>query len=155
VLGHGPAFYEQACKAGLEGILSKHVRSLYRPGRSTDWLKTKCTQRQEFVIGGWRSSTASARALGSLLVGRYDGGKLIYAGNVGTGFGDRLGREIVTKLDSHRRETSPFVDVPRAEAKGAHWVEPVHVAEVEFTDWTRDGHLRHPSFKGKRLAKAR
>jgi bifunctional non-homologous end joining protein LigD len=150
VLGHGPEFLEQACKAGLEGILSKRARSLYRPGRSTDWLKTKCTRRQEFVIGGWRRSSASARALGSLLVGHYDGGMLIYAGKVGTGFGDRLGRKVVTKLDSHQRDTSPFVDVPRVEARGANWVEPIHVAEVEFTAWTRDGHLRHPSFKGLR-----
>jgi bifunctional non-homologous end joining protein LigD len=126
---------------------------LRRPGRTTDWLKTKCTRRQEFVIGGWRSSTASAQGLGSLLVGHYDGGKLLYAGNVGTGFGDRLGREIVAKLDGHRREASPFVDVPRAEARGANWVEPVYVADVEFTAWTRDGHLRHPSFKGMRLDK--
>jgi bifunctional non-homologous end joining protein LigD len=73
---------------------------------------------------------------------------------VGTGFGDRLGREIVAKLDGHRQEASPFVDVPRAEAQGANWVEPVYVAEVEFTAWTRDGHLRHPSFKGMRLGNA-
>ena len=89
----------------------------------------------------------------SLLVGFYNSGKLIYAGSVRTGFGDRLGREIVAKLDDHRRGTSPFVDTPRAEARGAHWVEPVYVADVEFTAWTRDGHIRHPSFKGMRLDK--
>jgi bifunctional non-homologous end joining protein LigD len=72
---------------------------------------------------------------------------------VGTGFGERLGREIIAKLDRNRRETSPFVDVPRAEARDARWVEPALVAEVEFTAWTRDGHLRHPSFKGLRLDK--
>jgi bifunctional non-homologous end joining protein LigD len=88
--------------------------------------------------------------LGSLLVSLYDGGKLVYAGKVGTGFTERLGREIVAKLDSHRRETSPFVHVPRAEAWDARRVDPVQVTDVEFSAWTRDGHLRHPSFKGRR-----
>jgi bifunctional non-homologous end joining protein LigD len=153
VHGHRAEFYEQACRAGLEGILSKRVGSLYRPGQTTDWLKTKCTRLQEFVIGGWHRSIVSARALSSLLVGFYDGGKLIYAGKVGTGFTEGLGREILVHLGPYQRETSPFIDVPRAEARGAHSVEPVHVADVEFTGWTCDGQIRRPSLKGLLLNK--
>jgi bifunctional non-homologous end joining protein LigD len=115
-----------------------------------EWLKTKCTLRQEIVIGGRRRSTASGRDLGSLLVGYYRDGKLHYAGKVGTGFGLKLGRELIAKLEKHGQKDSPFVDVPRAEARDARWVKPALVAEVEFTAWTRDGHLRHPSFKGLR-----
>jgi bifunctional non-homologous end joining protein LigD len=85
-VGRGPEFFEQACSLMLEGIVSKRTGAPYRPGRSADWLKTKCTKRQEFVIGGWRRSTASGRDLGSLLVGYYRDGKLHYAGKVGTGF---------------------------------------------------------------------
>jgi bifunctional non-homologous end joining protein LigD len=150
VVGHGRIFFREACQVGLEGILSKGAGAPYRLGRTADWVKTKCTKRQEFVIGGWRRSTASPRALGSLLVGFYDGDMLVYAGKVGTGFTEVLGREIVAKIERHQRETSPFADVPRAEARDARWVEPVKVAEIEFTAWTRDGHLRHPSFKGLR-----
>jgi bifunctional non-homologous end joining protein LigD len=154
VLGHGPELFRGACEDGLEGILSKRAGTPYHLGRTTDWLKTKCTRRQEFVIGGWRRSTASARALGSLLVGFYDGDKLVYADKVGTGFTERVGREVIAKLERRRRETSPFVEVPRAEARGARWVEPVNVAEVEFSAWTRDGHIRHPSLRGLREDKA-
>jgi bifunctional non-homologous end joining protein LigD len=82
------------------------------------------------------------------------GGKLIHAGKVGTGFTGRVGREIIAQLDRHRREMPPFAEVPRAGARDARWVEPVHVAEVEFTTWMRDGHIRHPSFKCMRLDKA-
>jgi bifunctional non-homologous end joining protein LigD len=149
-VGRGPEFFEQACSLMLEGIVSKRAGAPYRPGRGADWLKTKCTKRQEFVIGGWRLSTASGRDLGSLLVGYYDDGKLHYAGKVGTGFSQKLGRELVPELVKHGRKDSPFVDVPRAEPRDARWVEPALVAEVEFTAWTRDGHLRHPSFKGLR-----
>ena len=88
-----------------------------------------------------------------MLVGYYRDGKLHYAGKVGTGFSQKLGREVVALLEKHHRPDSPFVDVPRAEARDARWVGPVLVAEVEFTAWTRDGHLRHPSFKGLREEK--
>jgi bifunctional non-homologous end joining protein LigD len=98
VLGHGPDFYKQACKAGLEGILSKRAGARYHSGRNADWLKVKCTLRQEFVIGGWRASTAG-RTLGSLLVGYYRDGNLHYAGQVGTGFRQKLGRELIQKLE--------------------------------------------------------
>jgi bifunctional non-homologous end joining protein LigD len=102
VVGHGREFFREACQAGLEGILSKRAGAPYCLGRTADWLKAKCTKRQEFAIGGWRRSTASARALDSLLVGFYDGDKLVYAGKVGTGFTERAGREIIAKLERHR-----------------------------------------------------
>jgi bifunctional non-homologous end joining protein LigD len=150
-VGRGPEFFEQACGLMLEGIVSKRAGAPYRPGRGADWLKVKCPKRQEFIIGGWRRPTASGRDVGSLLVGYYDrDGRLHYAGKVGTGFSQKVGRELVAKLEKHSRPDSPFIDIPRSEARGARWVEPVLVAEVEFTAWTRDGHLRHPSFKGLR-----
>jgi bifunctional non-homologous end joining protein LigD len=148
--GHGKSFFTNACKAGLEGTISKRANAPYRSGRVGDWLKTKCTMRQEVVIGGWRVSTASPREIGSLLVGYYDHGKLRYAGGVGTGYTARMRRDLLVKLRSLSRDDSPFVDVPRADAHDARWVEPVLVAEVEFTEWSWDGRLRHPSFQGLR-----
>src|SRR5262249_23495547 len=132
------------------GIVSKRANARYRTGRVGDWLKTKCTKRQEVVIGGWRLSTASPREIGSLLVGYYDRGKLRYAGGVGTGYTARMPPDLLEKLRPLNRDTAPFVDIPRSEARDAHWVEPVLVAEVEFTEWSRDGRLRHPSFQGLR-----
>jgi len=151
VAGNGAEFYRVACKTGLEGILSKPADSLYRSGRAGEWLKVKCTKRQEFVVGGWQQSDKKGRSLASLLIGYYDRtGMLIYAGKVGTGFGIKQGYEIVMQLSKHGAERPPFVDVPRAEARHAHWTAPRMVIEVEFTEWTRDGHVRHPSFQGVR-----
>jgi bifunctional non-homologous end joining protein LigD len=150
VEGNGAKFYRSACRTGLEGIISKRAESLYRSGRVGDWLKVKCTKRQEFVVGGWLQSDKKGRDLASLLLGYYDKGRLIYAGKVGTGFGIKQSYELVAKLSKRSRAGSPFVDVPRAEARGAMWTEPRMVVEVEFTEWTRDGYVRHPSFQGVR-----
>jgi len=150
VVGGGPAFFRNACKLRLEGIVSKLAASRYRSGRGGDWLKTKCTARQELVIGGWSPSITGPRDLGAMLVGYYDGGKLIYAGKVGTGFDTATRRQMVARLQQLQRERSPFVEVPRPDARDARWVEPKLVAEIEFTTWTRDGRVRHPSFKGLR-----
>ncbi len=150
VEGSGPEFYAQACLAGLEGVMSKRADSLYRPGRSKDWLKIKCLKGEEFVIGGYSRSDVKGKPFSSLLLGSFADGKLIYSGKVGTGFGsadfDRLAR-IFRPLE---RATSPFVEVPAAERKGAVWLEPTLVAEIAFAERTRDGRLRHPSFKGLR-----
>ena len=148
--GGGTAFFKAACKTGLEGIVSKRAGAAYRSGRVGDWLKVKCTRRQELVVGGWQQSDKEGRALASLLLGYYEGGKLIYAGKVGTGFGIKHGYELVAHLSKRSRDRSPFVDVPRAEARHASWTEPRMVVEVEFTEWTRDGYVRHPSFQGVR-----
>jgi bifunctional non-homologous end joining protein LigD len=148
--GHGQAFFAQAFKAGLEGVVSKRANAPYRSGSAGNWMKTKCIRRQEVVVGGYRLSTASPQEIGSLLVGYYDHGNFRYAGAVGTGYTAKLRRDLLTNLQPLSREETPFVDIPRSEAKGGHWVEPILVAEVTFTEWSRDGRLRHPSFQGLR-----
>jgi bifunctional non-homologous end joining protein LigD len=150
VIGNGPSFFRNACNLHLEGIVSKLAEARYRPGRGREWLKVKCVNRQEFVVGGWSPSITGPRDLGALLVGYYDGGKLIYAGKAGTDFDTATRRQMVARLQQLQRERSPFVDVPRRDARDARWVEPKLVAEVELTTWTRDGRVRHPSFKGLR-----
>jgi bifunctional non-homologous end joining protein LigD len=150
IVGQGAEFFALACKRHLEGIISKRVDAPYRAGRSGEWLKTKCTYRQEFVIGGYCLETSGRPNLGSLLIGYYDNGKLVYAGSVGTGWSIQLGRSIMAKLRRIGRDASPFVAVPRPDAKDARWSEPKLVCEVQFTTWTGDGRVRHPSFKGMR-----
>jgi bifunctional non-homologous end joining protein LigD len=140
------------CKVGLEGVVSKRVDSAYVGKRSLAWLKIKCKRRQEFVIGGFTDPQRGRSGFGALLVGLYDSeGKFIYAGKVGTGFDEATLRELRGRLDSIKRGRSAF-DTPigRSESRGAHWVEPKLVAEVEFAEWTGDGRLRHPSFLGIR-----
>jgi bifunctional non-homologous end joining protein LigD len=154
VTGQGPKFFKLACRRHLEGIVSKRADAPYRSGRSSDWLKTKCTYRQEFVIGGYRRETTGRPNLGSLLLGYFDRSRLIYAGSVGTGWSVQLGGSIMAALQRISRNPSPFVAVPRPDAKDAKWVEPRLVCEVEFSTWTRDGRVRHPSFKGMREDKA-
>jgi bifunctional non-homologous end joining protein LigD len=116
VTGQGPGFFALACKRRLEGIISKRVNSPYRPGRSGDWQKVKCKLRQEFVTGGYRHEVSDRPNLGSLLIGYYDRGRLIYAGSVGTGWSIQLGRSIMAALQRIARETSPFITVPRPDA---------------------------------------
>jgi bifunctional non-homologous end joining protein LigD len=150
VLGKGPAFFAQACKHHLEGIVAKRAAAPYRSGRNEDWLKVKCLNRQEFVIGGWMASDKPGRKLRSLLLGYYDRGKLVFAGKAGTGFGLAAGRELAERLGKIERDTPPFASVPRPYQRGARWVDPRLVAEVTFTTWTADHLLRHPSFEGLR-----
>ena len=150
VQGQGPAFFAQACKHHLEGIVAKRAAAPYSSGRTEDWLKVKCLNRQEFVIGGWMRSDKPGRELRSLLLGYYDRGKLVFAGKAGTGFGLAAGRELAERLGKIERDTPPFVAVPREYQRGARWVDPRLVAEVTFTTWTADHLLRHPSFEGLR-----
>jgi bifunctional non-homologous end joining protein LigD len=154
VTGQGSKFFKLACRRHLEGIVSKRANAPYRSGRSSDWHKVKCTYRQEFVVGGYRRETTGRPNLGSLLIGDYDRGRLVYAGSVGTGWSIQLGRSMMESLQRIGREASPFVAVPRPDAKDAHWAESKLVAEVEFSTWTRDRRVRHPSFKGMREDKA-
>jgi bifunctional non-homologous end joining protein LigD len=109
-----------------------------------------CLNRQEFVVGGWMASEKEGRSLRSLLLGCYEGGKLVFAGKAGTGFGLAAGRELAERLAKIERDTPPFAAVPRAYQKGARWVEPRLVAEITFTTWTADNLLHHPSFEGLR-----
>ncbi|MET0442007.1 MAG: non-homologous end-joining DNA ligase [Casimicrobiaceae bacterium] len=155
VRGNGREFIRQACALGLEGCVSKRADSRYLPGvRTRGWVKVKCVQRQEMVIGGYTDPRGTRTGFGALLLGYYADGALRYAGKVGTGFDVKLLATLAPQLERRERASPPFVDPPRGfEAKGAHWVRPDLVAEIAFTEWSRDGALRHPSFEGLRLDK--
>jgi bifunctional non-homologous end joining protein LigD len=144
----GEALYHDACRKGWEGVIAKRAQSRYEGGRSRDWLKFKCSAEQELVIGGFTPPRGSRTDLGALLLGYYDHGRLRYAGKVGTGFTHATLRDLAGRLEPLRRDASPFADEVRE--RGATWVEPVLVAQVGFTEWTRDARLRHPRFLGLR-----
>ncbi len=148
----GEAFYRYACEHGWEGLIAKRADAPYTHGRSRDWLKFKCSAEQELVVGGWTAPRGSRTDLGALLLGYYDGDRLRYAGKVGTGFTQATLRDLASRLAPLRRERSPFADELRM--KDATWVEPELVAQVGFSEWTRDGRLRHPRFLGLRDDKA-
>ncbi|HEV8581177.1 MAG TPA: DNA ligase D [Thermoanaerobaculia bacterium] len=155
VPGGGEEFYSHACRFGLEGIVSKRADLAYHSGRSKDWLKVKCLQRQEFVIVGFTNPEKSRVGLGALLLGVYDGKELVYAGKVGTGFDDRTLVDLRKRLDKLEVDKPAFKNPPRgAEARRSHWVKPELVAEVAFTEWTDEGVLRHPTFQGLREDKS-
>ncbi|WP_090045706.1 non-homologous end-joining DNA ligase [Lentzea fradiae] len=143
-----------ASQYGFEGIVSKRVKSAYEPGRrSPSWVKTPFRRTQEVVIGGWRVGQGNrAGRIGSLLLGAYDGeGRLVYVGHVGTGFSREALADLQRSLTRLARESSPFdVEVPREHARDALWVSPWLVGEVEFRQWTPDGRLRHPAWRGLR-----
>jgi bifunctional non-homologous end joining protein LigD len=148
----GRRVYERACRLGLEGIVSKRKTAPYASGRGPAWLKVKCVARQEMVIGGYTDPEGARAEFGSLLLGVHDrDGRFVYAGRVGTGFDHATLRSLGARLRKLEQRASPFAsDGPRPPARGAHWVKPELVAEVAFTEWTRDGLLRHPAFEGLR-----
>jgi bifunctional non-homologous end joining protein LigD len=152
ILNEGQAMFEHACNFGLEGIIAKHKDSTYTSKRSKEWLKIKCLKRQEFVIGGYTSPKGGRTGFGALLLGVYDNGELQYCGNVGTGFSETSLKELHKLLLKNTATSNPFNAKPPGYSQ-THWVEPILVGEVEFTEWTKDGHLRHPSFKGLRMDK--
>ncbi|MDB5698738.1 MAG: ligD, partial [Alphaproteobacteria bacterium] len=153
IVGQGEKLYEAMCAAGQEGIISKRADAPYRSARTKAWLKVKCVLRQEFVIVGWTPSESKARALRSLLLAVNAEGELRYAGKVGTGFSMSTLQSLLGEL--RKREVKrPPVEVPRAEARGAHWVRPDLVAEVAFAEFTSEGVIRHASFLGLRGDKA-
>ncbi|MYM25796.1 DNA ligase D [Duganella sp. FT135W] len=143
-----------ACQMGLEGIIGKRRDSLYTGRRSGTWIKLKCGQRQEFVIGGYTDPQGSRSGFGSLLLGTYDEhGKLHYAGNVGSGFDAATLKDLTAKMSKLHADTSPF-SASREIARKAHWLKPELVAEVSFGEWTRSGSIRHAVFIGLRKDKA-
>ena len=149
--GDGRPLLEECCRRGLEGIISKRGDRPYVAGRTTDWLKIKCLLREEFVIGGFTISPAIERGFGSLLVGWFDGDRLVYAGRVGTGFDARTLTNLRRRLDELAQAKSPFAAVPpRERVTDVRWVRPELVAEVAFGGWTDSEVLRHPAFQGLR-----
>lgn len=149
--GNGETAFRQACERGWEGLIAKRASSPYTPSRSRDWLKVKCSRGQELVIGGWTAPKGSRKRLGALLVGYWKDSELRYAGKVGTGFDERTLALLGDELERRERSTPPFAarDLPRA----ARWAEPELVAQVAFSEWTRDGKLRHPRYQGLRYDK--
>ncbi|PZU08509.1 DNA ligase D [Sphingomonas sp.] len=149
----GEALFDRLCRDGYEGIVSKAADAPYRGRRTRSWLKVKCTRRQEFVILGYLESGKAGRDLQSLLVGVQDGKRLRYAGKVGTGFNADTRERLLARLKPLARKTPP-AEVPKAAARGAHWVTPKLVAEVAFAEFTAENVLRHASFLGLREDKA-
>ena len=144
----GERLSAEACRKGWEGLIAKRADAPYTHGRSRDWLKFKCTAEQELVIGGYTAPRGSRSDLGALLLGHFADGQLRYAGKVGTGFTAGTLADLAAQLSPLRRQGSPFAD----EVREPHvtWVEPRLVAQIGFTEWTRDGRLRHPTFLGMR-----
>ncbi len=150
---HGEEMYRAACARGDEGVVAKRAAAPYRAGRSKDWLKFKCVRDQEFVIGGWTDPKGGRAVIGALLLGYYDGDTLVYAGRVGTGFDDALLSRIGGRLGALAADTSPF-GRGKITGRDVHWLRPELVGRVGFSEWTRDGMLRHPRFQGLRTDKA-
>jgi bifunctional non-homologous end joining protein LigD len=149
--GRGNEMFEQSCKKGLEGIISKQRDAPYLAGRQRNWFKTKCIQRQEFLILGYSAARSGERALGALYLGYREKGELRYAGKVGTGFSMKSASELAGRLKNlATQETTKLDGLSRAEWESVQWVKPVLLCEVAFTEWTTDGRIRHPSFQGLR-----
>lgn len=145
----GKAYYKDACSQGWEGIIAKNGASVYVSRRTRDWLKFKCRQEQEFVIIGYTDPAGARVGFGALLVGFYSRGKLVYAGKVGTGFDTDTLQQLGRKLAQLETPTCAFAG-NRRPGRGVHCVKPKLVAQIGFTEWTRDGKLRHPRFLGLR-----
>ncbi|MES2699340.1 MAG: DNA ligase D [Pseudomonadota bacterium] len=149
VIGAGEKLYSAMCQAGQEGIISKTIDGTYTGKRGSNWIKVKCTRRQEFVIIGWKKSPARGRTFSSLLLAQHEGKKLVYKGNVGTGFNADSMADLAAKF-AKLAVAAPPAEVGRVAARGVTWVKPTLVAEVAFAEFTADGNVRHSSFLGLR-----
>jgi bifunctional non-homologous end joining protein LigD len=152
--GDGEALFAEACRKGWEGLIAKRADSPYVTTRSKDWLKFKCEHGQELVIGGYTEPRGSRVEFGALLLGYYRDGGFEYAGKVGTGFDTELLHDLGAQLRALKRDEPPFTRPQTIKERHVTWVEPKLVAQIGFTEWTRDGRLRHPRFLGLRDDKA-
>ena len=147
----GEAAFDAACEKGWEGLIAKRASAPYVHGRSKDWLKFKCVNEQEFVVVGWTDPKGSRSGIGALLMGYHDEtGALRFAGKVGTGFDQRELDRLSKQLAPLGRKDTPLAALPAMPQKGIHWVRPVLVAQIGFSEWTGDGKLRHPRYLGLR-----
>jgi bifunctional non-homologous end joining protein LigD len=149
VEGHGDVLLEHAARLGLEGIVSKRRDLPHRPGRHDSWRKTKCLRTETFVIGGFHDiKSRSQEGIGALLIGQYDGGRLAFAGRVGTGFSHALAIDLRHRLDAMTQRACPFDPNPGPTERHARWVKPVLRCHVAYAERTQEGRLRHPTFVG-------
>lgn len=151
-IGEGEIYYREACKNGWEGIIAKGLESTYQGKRSADWLKFKCSQSQELIILGYTAPKGKRQFFGALLVGYYDKGILSYAGKVGTGFSTHTLMNLKKEMDKYISSQS-LIDKEIKDKRPITWLKPILVGEFCFTEWTREGKLRHPRFKGLRYDK--
>ncbi len=145
----GEKYFKVACEKGWEGLIAKDAAASYQYSRSNKWLKFKCINQQEFVIGGYTEPHGTRTGFGALLIGYYENTKLKFAGRVGTGFNDDFLNFLSKKMKNEEQESCPFSTYDEPE-KNVHWLKPNLVAEIGFTEWTRRGKLRHPRFLGLR-----
>ncbi|ALC13660.1 DNA ligase D [Sphingopyxis sp. 113P3] len=149
VIGAGETLYGAMCKAGQEGIISKRADAAYSGRRTKNWVKVKCTRRQEFIIVGWKPSSTKQRPFSSLLLAQCEGDELVYKGNVGTGFDTKVMAELAKQFARRERKSAPL-EVDKAAARHVRWLRPDLVAEIAFAEFTASGSVRHASFLGLR-----
>ncbi len=146
---NGLEYYHNACKLGWEGVIVKNIYSTYQQKRSKDWLKFKCLMQQELVIGGFTKPHGERLNFGAILVGYYKNNELIFAGKVGTGFDTDTLNFLGKKFEKLKQDNCPFKSVD-INTKEIYWLKPELVAEIKFSEWTKNNKLRHPRFMGLR-----